>query len=215
MTYAELESFYLDLVSHARESGITCAITSGMACVHYGVAQTTKDCDLLCDPEKADLFFDLVASTRLKGATPSYRGNLSPPLDERWLAGGWTSHFVWRTSDDDGGDALLDVFGVPPRASSPWQKEIEGFYSGRHTVAEMKRTDREKDWPFATALGVQMLETGDRKGWLHIYEEEKLRIMMKERPLPGNLLSSRPVLRLLRDGDRDQSVEGFRDRKHR
>mgnify|MGYP004372653889 CR=1 FL=1 len=54
MTYAELESFYHDLVRRARERDITCAITSGMACVHYGVAQTTKDCDLLCDPELAE-----------------------------------------------------------------------------------------------------------------------------------------------------------------
>jgi len=52
--YAELERFYEGLVTRAREQGITCAITSGMACVAFGVAQTTRDCDVLCVPEAAE-----------------------------------------------------------------------------------------------------------------------------------------------------------------
>ncbi|MCF6310834.1 MAG: hypothetical protein L3J39_00125 [Verrucomicrobiales bacterium] len=159
-------------MSHARDEGVTCAITNGMACVHYGIAQTTKDCYLLCDPEQADIFLHLIENTRLKGVAPIYRGNLSPPMDKRWLVGGWTSYFYWSTPGKDG--AYLDVFGIPPRASSPWQNEIEGFYSGRHTVAEMKRTDRDKDWPFATALGEQMLENGEERGWLHIFDSSRL-----------------------------------------
>ena len=186
MTYAELEAFYIELVSRGREAGVTCAITSGMACVHYGVAQTTKDCDLLCEPQSADKFLNIIAESELKGAKPAYRGNLSPPMDHRWLRGGWTSHFFWELPDEDG--AYLDVFGVPPRASSPWQDEIEGFYSGRHTVAVMKRTDRDKDWPFATALGTQMLKSGNPSGWMHIFDDEVLLKMAEERPLPEELI---------------------------
>ena len=51
LTYGELERFYEGLVSRARHRGITCAITSGMACVAFGVAQTTRDCDLLYTPD--------------------------------------------------------------------------------------------------------------------------------------------------------------------
>jgi hypothetical protein len=47
LSYAELEQFYEGLVVRARGRGISCAITSGMACVAYGVAQATQDCDLL------------------------------------------------------------------------------------------------------------------------------------------------------------------------
>ena len=65
--YAELERFYHDLVLCARERGVTCAITSGMACVAYGVAQTTKDCDLLCSPAATRELFDLLAQTHFKG----------------------------------------------------------------------------------------------------------------------------------------------------
>ena len=37
--YAELEKFFCDLVAKAQDRGIPCAITSGMACVHFGSAR--------------------------------------------------------------------------------------------------------------------------------------------------------------------------------
>ena len=79
---------------------------------------------------------------------------------------------MWAPADSG---AYLDVFGVAPRSSSHWEKEIQGFYAGPHTVAEMKRTNRDKDWPFVTALGARMIEMGDERGWLHIYDETLLR----------------------------------------
>ena len=42
LSYAELEKFYKGLVARARRRGIACAITSGMACVAYGVAQARR-----------------------------------------------------------------------------------------------------------------------------------------------------------------------------
>ena len=114
--YAELERFYEGLVTRARAQGITCAITSGMACVAYGVAQTTKDCDVLCAPEAAERLLTLLSKTEFAGALPGYRGHITPPMDARWLRGGWTSHFAWKTGDTE---AYLDIFGVAPRASLP------------------------------------------------------------------------------------------------
>jgi hypothetical protein len=198
MTYAELEQFFEGLIVRLRERGVTCAITSGMACVHYGVAQATKDCDLLCQPETAAEMLGVLAESWLGNAPPRYRRNLSPPLDPRWLRGGWTSHFVWETRDDE---AYLDVFGVPPRGSGPWEPEIEGFYAGRHIVTEMKRTDRGKDWPFITALGAQMLERRDQRGWLHLYDAGVLLGAVAEKPIPEQLLRGRPVLALAVERD--------------
>lgn len=65
----------------------------------------------------------------------------------------------------------------------------------------MKRTDREKDWPFATALGEQMLEAGDPKGWLHVFEDTALLDMAETRPIPSELIDMRPLLRLVIDRD--------------
>lgn len=198
MTYAELEKFFEDLVARARQHGVTCAITSGMACVHFGFSTTTKDCDALCSPDSADRFLSLLNETRLEGCLPRYRGNLSPPLDARWLRGGWTSHFLWKMADDA---AYLDVFGVAPRATTPWEQELQGLYASQHTVAEMKRTDRDKDWPFVTALGASMLGSGDARGWLHIFDPDLLMELLAKVSIPEGMAARRPSLQLALRGD--------------
>ena len=199
MTTAELESFYESIVLRARARGTPCAITSGMACVHYGVAQTTKDCDVLCPPDAADLMLGVVGEANLAGATARYRGHLSPPLDSRWLQGGWTSHFEWGQAD---AQAYLDVFGIPPRTSSPWEPEVNGLFAHPHTVGEMKRTNRDKDWPFATALGVKLLKAGDARGWCHIFGADVLSQMVAEFECPAEIIARRPVLQLALGKDR-------------
>jgi len=191
--YRELESFFTRLVSTAQDRGIVCAITSGMACVHFGVAATTKDCDVLCEVGKADAFRELIAETSLRDLLPNYRGNISPPLDARWMRGGWTSHFTWKTKPED---ACLDVFGIAPRGSSPWERQLTGIYARPNVVAEMKRTNREKDWPFATALGGEMLAEHDMNGWLHLYDVDVLKKSAASAVPPEHLAALRPVLRL-------------------
>lgn len=193
LTQAELDQFYERIVVSVRARGGVCAITSGMACIEFGVAQTTKDCDVLCEPRSARILLDVIGSAELMGSCCRYRGNLSPPLDARWLRGGWTSHFFWKAR---GAEAYLDVFGVAPRGSSPWAAELRGLYAHPHTVAEMKRTDREKDWPFATALGSMMLSAGDARGWLHIFDVTTLRRLIKRIPCPQEIVALRPALGL-------------------
>lgn len=191
--YAELEKFYEGLVVKLRERGVTCAITSGMACVHYGLSQSTKDCDMLCASEAADRYLALLTETVLDGSLPSYRGNISPPLDARWLRGGWTSHFLWPAG---GSEVHLDIFGLAPRGSTAWEMELNGLHAGLHTVAEMKRTNRDKDWPFATGLGAKMLKEGDARGWLHLYHEDLLLQVVDDYPCPPEMIQRRPVLQL-------------------
>ena len=189
----EIIEFYLDLVRRAQERGIRCAITSGMACVAFEIAESTKDCDLLCDPEMADQFIALLAESPLGEAPCQYRGNISPPLDSRWLKGGWTSHFEW-----PGTEAYLDVFGIAPRARSSWFEGTSPVYAHPHVVADMKRTGRDKDWPFLTALGVKLVEGGDPRGWLHIYDAERMaELLVKHPEIPTKIIESRPLLRLL------------------
>jgi hypothetical protein len=191
--YAELEKFFSNLVAEAQARGIPCAITSGMACVHFGVAATTKDCDVLCSVEKSEDFRELIASTRFHDLFPTYRGNISPPLDARWMRGGWTSHFTWKTTPEE---TCLDVFGIAPRGSSPWESQIMGIYVRPNVVAEMKRTNRAKDWPFATGLGGLMLMEGNPNGWLHIYDIDVLKHSLRTSEVPANLPGLRPLLKL-------------------
>ena len=69
----------------------------------------------------------------------------------------------------------LDIFGIAPRGSSAWERQLTGIHARQNVVAEMKRTSREKDWPFATGLGGLMLMEGDPNGWLHLYDIDVLR----------------------------------------
>ena len=193
MTDNQLHQFFEDLVRTLRSRGVICAITSGLACVHYGVAETTQDCDLLCHPGAFDALLNLLAETEVSDLQCHYRGHISPPLDARWHRGGWTSHFQWGT----GTDAItLDVFGHASRESSPWQDDISGLYASENVVAEMKRTDRDKDWPFITSLGVALLRGRDPRGWLHLFDADTIGEMLEAHTVPEEMLAVRPTLEL-------------------
>ncbi len=193
MTDSELHLFFEDLVREPRSRGVLCAITSGMACVHYGVAETTKDCDLLCHSASFQSLLDLLQATKVAGMPCHYRGNISPPLDARWHRGGWTSHFQWGSGTTV---TTLDVFGQALRESAPWQDDIAGLYAGENVVAEMKRTDRDKDWPFITSLGVALLHARDPRGWLHLFAADSIFELLEAYAIPDEILKIRPALQL-------------------
>jgi hypothetical protein len=198
MDSAELHIFYEDLVATLRDRGVVCAITSGLACVHYGLAETTKDCDLLCHPNAFGKLLGLLGETKVQGQPCGYRGHISPPLDGRWHQGGWTSHFEWRTEPTV---TTLDVFGKAVRQTSPWEHELSGLYAGMNVVAEMKRTNREKDWPFITSLGTEMLWQRDPRGWLHLFDADEFNELQEECPIPEKMVAVRPALQLALNGD--------------
>ena len=193
MNDTELHLYFEDFVRTLRARGVVCAITSGLACVHYGVAETTKDCDLLCHPASFATLLDLLGETKISDQPCQYRGNISPPLDARWHRGGWTSHFQWGAQPEI---TTLDVFGHALRESSPWQDDLAGLYAGQNVVAEMKRTDRDKDWPFITSLGVELLRTRDPRGWLHLFEADTIVEMLQDYIIPDDLKLIRPALEL-------------------
>ena len=191
MTDQEQHLFYENFVRRLRERGVVCGITSGLACVHFGVAETTKDCDLLCFEGAFGSLMEELATTQVEGIRCRYRGNLSPPLDARWHRGGWTSHFVWHAAEDD---VTLDVFGRALRVSASWEQELSGLYSSPQVVAEMKRTNRDKDWPFITALGVKMIQSGDPRGWSHIFHHQTLIDLIEAHPCPPEVAARRSAL---------------------
>jgi hypothetical protein len=177
---------------------VLCAITSGLACVHFGVAETTKDCDLLCHPASFPVLLEELARTPVTGLPCRYRGNLSPPLDERWHRGGWTSHFNWGRGPDA---VTFDVFGRALRGSSAWEPQLIGLYTHPHVVAEMKRTNRRKDWAFITLLGVKLVRSGDARCWRHVFRPDTLRELAATHQCPPAEAARRPALAFLLNGD--------------
>lgn len=187
------EQFFLDLVESLRQQGVRCAITGGLACIEFGVVEHTLDCDLLSDPAGSETMLSTLAATELHGSPCVYRGTMSAPLHGSWLEGGWTSHFVWERGP---ASAYLDVFGAPPRVHVPWWSEQAFPYATRPTVAAMKRTRRPKDWSQATALGLQLLDSGDERGWLHLFDADAIRGALDTLKPPQSAITRRPVLQL-------------------
>ena len=198
MAAENVQEIYEALVASLRAKGTVCAITSGLACVYYGIAESTKDCDLLCHPQGFTTLLETIEDFQVEGTRCGYRGSLSPPLDARWHAGGWTSHFEWPLKPDP---LLLDVFGQPLRQFSPWERDLSGLYAGANTVAAMKRTSRDKDWPFVSSLGLRMIEAGDERGWLHIFEAEALKALLQQEACPAQMAAQRPALELAQRND--------------
>ena len=88
----------------------------------------------------------------------------------------------------------MAIVGRPIRENV---SSLRGRFAGRHTVAEMKRTNRRKDWDQATALGLAMLEANDSRGWLHVFDATALRAL-GARFSPGEKeVIQRPVLQLV------------------
>ncbi len=191
-----------------REAGIRFAITSGMACVHYGLAQNTKDSDWIIRPEDLAKLRDLFAQRETEGWRISYRSIFGAPLDQAYLGHGWTSHLsVW-----SGGDSMenkVDIFGQPPRVqASEIVADAEGW-ADRHVVAQMKRTDRDKDWPFVDGLGLQLRLAGEARSLLHIRDARRLREAWVEASPESrrNMALRRPLLAMLETVSDDLDLE--------
>ncbi len=183
-------------------AGVRFAITSGQACVHFGIQQTTKDSDWIIDPDDLSLLRLVLADAESSGEfRVSYRAICGAPLDQAYLGNGWTSHLAM--TDSDAEEHHLDFFGRAPRVRELERDAVEPDYASRLLVAQMKKTDREKDWPFVFALGRQAMAMGDVRGVLHGQEAgwlidawgqvpEKARLgLILQRPLLG-LIDTEP-----------------------
>jgi hypothetical protein len=147
-------------------AGVRFAITSGQACVYYGIQQTTKDSDWIIEPDDLSRMRTMLVEADSAGKMRvSYRAICGAPLNRAFLGKGWTSHLLITDADSEG--HRLDLFGKAPRVTELDRDAIEPDFASRQVVAEMKKTDREKDWPIVFALGRQAVAAGDVRGILH------------------------------------------------
>lgn len=178
-----------------RERGLRFAITSGMACVRYGLQQNTKDSDWIIAPEDAGALTSMLMALeqRFPPWRVRYRNIFGAPLTREFLAGGWTSHIAIQDSPADPAHAL-DWFGRPPRVAN-WQADAQGF-ADRHVVARMKHTDRPKDWPIVDGLGWLMRNDDPLAAMLNVQQPALLRALWARSgpDLRRQALARRPLL---------------------
>lgn len=189
-----------------RQHHIRHVLTSGMACVEYGIQQNTKDTDWIIHPEDLESLVAMLCECE-RGLTGnnwvvSYRPLFGASLSKDYHQGGWSSHLAIRDMPL-ASEHHLDFFGNAPRLkTNEWLAQSGGIAS-KSVVAQMKKTDRAKDWPIVNGLAMQECFEGDMDGLLHLREVSLLRSFWN--PLDDStrqrLSAIRPILRNLSNCD--------------
>lgn len=144
-------SVYLDLTREFNAGRLRAIVCSGQAVVLLRLAVASKDGDWILREDQEALDHVLAVLER-HGA--HYR--FGAPLDLRWLRGGWSSHLQFQS---DGVRVRTDFFTRPPRVTPDSLAQLWREQEGRdppftppRILLEIKKTAREKDWPFVGEL---------------------------------------------------------------
>ncbi len=99
---------YLQLTAAFNAGRLREIVCSGQAVVLHRLTMMSKDGDWIVREDEADL-----AHIRQVLTGHGARYHFGAPLDARWLAGGWSAHFEFRTQTDL--RLRTDFFSRPPR----------------------------------------------------------------------------------------------------
>jgi len=134
MDYARLLQIYSRLRAVLETNNFAFRVIGGQASIKYRLSEFTKDLDIGIQTRSGEALISLLNDFTEDGCAFKYRSELDSPLDDRWAAGGWTSHFEIAS---DGTKARLDVFTVLPRV--PTQLTFKSGISDLHILAETKK----------------------------------------------------------------------------
>ncbi|HYO15000.1 MAG TPA: hypothetical protein VE685_17540 [Thermoanaerobaculia bacterium] len=141
------KNIYFELTEELNAEGFIAVLASGQAVVYYKIAMMSKDGDWILKetPEACRRVLEVLGQ---RGAR--YRSGA--PLDVRWLAAGWSSHFEF--IDLEGRRIRCDFLTRPPRVSpedvAPLFEAKPGeslLVIGLEPLIRMKQTQRAKDYP--------------------------------------------------------------------
>jgi hypothetical protein len=141
-----VENVYFELTETFNREAPTVALASGQAVVFYRIAIMSKDGDWVIR-ETPDACERVLSELEARGA----RYRAGAPLDVRWLAGGWSSHFEF--FDDKRRRIRCDFVSRPPRVTPASLTALFESARGSRLVAVdpeslilMKQTQRAKDY---------------------------------------------------------------------
>jgi len=146
-----VENLYFELTRELNAEGPIAALASGQAVVFYRLAMMSKDGDWILMETPAACQRALDVLTR-RGA----RYRPGAPLDVRWLAAGWSSHFEF--FDPKGRRIRCDFLTRPPRVPV---EELSTLFTAIaaptlvvpiEPLIRMKQTQRAKDYPIIGEL---------------------------------------------------------------
>jgi len=184
-------NIYLELTEQFNTGRLRAIISSGQAVVLYRLAIMSKDGDWILR-EDAETMSHVLGVLAGRGA--HYR--FGAPLDLRWMAGGWSAHFEFRSAELR---VRTDFVTRPPRLqldslTQLWETDPKKPVLGLIELAEIKKTNREKDYAVIGELARLM---GDRsEQMLYSRSARDLLVLTAAHPeLVNELARRRPLLR--------------------
>jgi hypothetical protein len=220
---ALMDNVYVRLTHELNAGRLRAILASGQAVVLYRLAIMSKDGDWILREDEESLAH-VIATLSRHGA----RYRFGAPLDLRWLAHGWSSHLEFQEA---GLRIRCDFVTRPPRVSpeelaalweAPVQKEAPVV--GLAVLAELKKTNREKDYAVIGELARQMNEPGlallysrSARDLMRIGAEHPgvVQALVGRRPLLARLAAGRDEVERLLDEERRALIRRNEERLDR
>jgi len=216
-------SVYLALTREFNEGALRAILSSGQAVVLHRLAVMSKDGDWILR-ESADALSHVQAVLERHGARYRY----GAPLDVRWMRGGWSSHFEFRS---EAIRVRTDFVTRPPRLAADdlaalWCEQASSAIPvvDPRRLIELKKTNREKDYAVIGELARQMedprleaLYSRSARDLLRLAQDhpEAVREAAVERPLLSRVGQGREEVERLLDEERRALIRKNEDRLDR
>ena len=200
---------YQQLHKKFTSAGAKVLLSSGQACVAYGIAAFSKDGDWII--EESDSSCSAILSV-LEQNGADYR--LGAPLDVRWLAKGWTSHFEFMDGDIR---VRTDFCSRPPRINDLnrlWQDAIqkaEVSIVDAQSLIQLKLTRRSRDYTVVGALAEELGLNGDlpELALEYLQDYSPLAKAVERWPHLAAQCTRKAVRLILENGSRDDVVNSL------
>lgn len=198
-------TIYTELTREFNSGRLRAVICSGQAVVLHRVAIMSKDGDWILREDQEALQHVLEV---LESHGARYR--FGAPLDLAWMRGGWSSHFEFQSGPIR---VRTDFFTRPPRISTEqlaalWEQPpmTDPPFIDAVLLAQMKLTDRERDYAVIGELARIMPEPADQLRYSRS-ARDLIELSNDHPELMNALVAERPLLRLLGAGRERVEVE--------
>jgi hypothetical protein len=214
---------YVDLTNQFNNQHLRTILSSGQAVVLHRLAIMSKDGDWIVREDEETLEYILCVLNR-NGA----RYRFGAPFDIRWLAGGWSSHFEFIKENMR---IRTDFVTRPPRIDPArltriWveqENRIPPFVDCTD-LAELKKTNREKDYAIIGELSRKMGTTADSLRYsrsardiLSTYQKDPMLVttILQNRGIEQGALANVEMLETALDAERRRLIHANERRLER
>jgi hypothetical protein len=213
-------NIYIKLTRAFNQGKVRTVICSGQAAVMHRLTIMSKDGDWIVreDEESLNHIMEVLSSFQAR-----YR--FGAPFDIRWMKGGWSSHFEFRSVEMR---VRTDFFTRPPRISPVELKRLWSEHDSSDLpfvslkdLAELKKTNREKDYVVIGEIArlckdpkEQLLYSRSALDIIKLAEKYPEMVMeeAKQRPLLGKISEGRERLEELLDKEKRALIHANENR---